>query len=172
MKIKQYVMAYRADHEMIKELMPKGFESTRPVLRINVECYDGDDDWGYVELNTPVSLKGRKGWLNIAAWLEKPEYMHLEFTPNGKVGGCPYETEEEGCFYWDYETGKYGFLEAEKISESKEYCQCTLSWDLPPANAFYDDDERIRRFLRLPVEEILGAYTVEFNRQVQEDMPE
>ena len=48
MKIKQYVMAYRANENEIKRLLPPGFESLRPVLRINVECFDGDDDWGYV----------------------------------------------------------------------------------------------------------------------------
>lgn len=168
MKIRQYVMAYRADHEKIKELLPAGFESLRPVLRINVECYDGDDDWGYVEFNTPVAARGRRGWLNIAGWLEKPDYMHLEFVPSGKEGGCPHEDDNEGCFYWDYECGDYSFLEAEQINENKEYCDCSLSWDLPPANAFYDDDERIRRFIKLPVEEILGAYVVDFDRQIEE----
>lgn len=172
MKVRQYVMAYRADHEKIKELLPEGFESLRPVLRINAEAFDGDDEWGYVELNTPVEGRCKRGWLNIAAWLQKPEYMHLEFTPEGTKGGCPYESDSQGCFYWDYETGDYGFLEEESISGNKEYCSCTLAWDLPPANAFYDDDERIRRFLRLSVEEILGAYTVEFDRQVPEEMPE
>lgn len=168
MKIRQYVMAYRAGHEKIKELLPDGFKSLRPVLRINAECYDGDEDWGYVELNTPVAARGRRGWLNIAAWLEKPDYMHLEFIPAGKTGGCPHEEDNEGCFYWDYESGDYGFLDAEPISENKEYCECSLSWELPPANAFYDDDERIRRFIRLPVEEILGAYVVDFDRKTRE----
>ena len=61
MKIKQYVMAYRADENEIKRLLPPGFESLRPVLRINVECFDGDDDWGYVEFNTPVAAEGKPG---------------------------------------------------------------------------------------------------------------
>lgn len=174
MKVKQYVMAYSADHEKIKKLMPAGFESLRSVLRINVECYDGfeeEEDWGYVELNTPVTARGKKGWLNIAAWLEKPDYMHLEFAPANaadRPAGCPHEDENEGCFYWDYEVGDYGFLEAEEIEGNKEHCQCSLSWDLPPANAFYDDDERIRQFIKLPVEKILGAYTVEFERELEE----
>lgn len=165
MKVKQYVVAYKADHSMIKKLLPKGFESLRPVLRINVECYDGDDDWGYIEFNTPVSAREKKGWLNIASWLEKPEYMHLEFTPAGRKGGCPYEKDNEGCFYWDYNVGDYRFLEAELVEEDKECCDCSLNWELPPANEFVDDDERIRSFIRLPVEEILGAYTVEFERE-------
>ena len=41
-------------------------------------------------------------------------------------------------------------------------------WDLPPAKEFFDDDERIRRFVKLPVEEILGAYLVEFERIFEE----
>jgi hypothetical protein len=93
--------------------------------------------------------------------------MHLEFTPTGKAGGCPHEADNDGCFYWDYNTGAYGFLEAEIINENKEYADCTLQWELPPANAFFDDDERIRSFIKLPVEEILGAYVVEFDREVE-----
>ena len=165
MKIRQYVMAYRADHDKIRRLLPEGFESLRPVIRINVECYDGDEDWGYVELNTPVSAEGKRGWLNIASWLQKPDYMHLEFTPVGKTGGCPHEDDNDGCFYWDYNTGKYGFIDAEVINESKEYCDCSLSWELPPAREFIDDDERIRSFIKLPVEAILGAYVVDFDRK-------
>ncbi len=169
MKIKQYVMAYRADENEIKRLLPPGFESLRPVLRINVECFDGDEDWGYVEFNTPVAAEGKRGWLNISSWLEKPDYMHLEFTPTGKTGGCPHEEDNDGCFYWDYNTGSYGFLEAEIINENKEFADCSLTWELPPANAFFDDDERIRSFIKLPVLEILGAYVVDFDRQIEDD---
>ena len=172
MKIKQYVMAYRADENEIKKLLPPGFESLRPVLRINVECFDGDDEWGYIEFNTPIAYEGRRGWLNINSWLEKPDYMHLEFTPTGKKGGCPYEEDNDGCFYWDYNTGSYSFLEAEEIDAEKEYADCSISWDLPPANAFFDDDERIRRFIRLPVEQILGAYVVEFDRKLEDEFEE
>ncbi|MDD4201049.1 MAG: hypothetical protein PHS19_06665, partial [Eubacteriales bacterium] len=107
MKIRQYVMAYRANQEKIKKLLPEGFESLRPVLRINVECYDGDDDWGYAEFNTPVAARGKRGWLNLVSWLEKPDYLHLEFMPVGRTGGCPNEGDNDGCFYWDYETGDY-----------------------------------------------------------------
>ena len=167
MKVRQFVMAYRANHDRIKELLPEGFESLRPVLRINAECFDGDDEWGYVEFNTPVAAEGKRGWLNITSWLMKPEYMHLEFVPAGKEGGCPHEDDNDGCFYWDYNTGSYRFLEAEQIDANKEYCDCTLSWELPPANAFIDDDERIRNFIRLEVEEILGAYVVDFDRPTE-----
>ena len=165
MKIRQYVMAYRADHDKIRRLLPAGFESLRPVIRINVECYDGDDDWGYVELNTPVAAREKRGWLNIASWLQKPDYMHLEFTPVGITGGCPHEDDNDGCFYWDFNAGDYGFIDAEVIDENKEYCDCSLSWELPPAREFIDDDERIRSFIKLPVEEILGAYVVDFDRK-------
>ena len=37
MKVEQFVMAYRGNHDEIKALLPKGFESLRPVLRINAE---------------------------------------------------------------------------------------------------------------------------------------
>ena len=54
------------------------------------------------------------------------------------------------------------------INGSKERADCTFEWELPPANAFFDDDERIRRFIRLPVLDILGAYVVEFERVLEE----
>ncbi|MDO4518618.1 MAG: hypothetical protein Q4B78_05355 [Bacillota bacterium] len=172
MKVKQYVMAYRADENEIKRLLPQGFESLRPVLRINVECYDGDEDWGYIEFNTPVAAEGKRGWLNISAWLAKPDYMELNFEETDAQGGCPREDDNDGCFYWDYEVGKYAFLDAEDVSGNKIYCNCDLNWELPPANEFFDDDERIRSFIKLPVEEILGAYTVEFDREFDEELGE
>jgi len=164
MKVTQYVMAYRADHEMIKSLLPLGFESLRPVLRINGECFDDDSEFGYLEFNTPVEKDGKRGWLNIASWLAQPEYMNIDFTATGEAGGCPHEADNDGCFYFDTEEACYGFEPAETIRENKEYCRCSLSWELPPANEFYPDDDRVRCFIKLPVEEILGAYRVTFER--------
>ncbi len=50
MKVEQYVMAYGAEQDRIRAILPDGYESLRPVLRINAEVRD--DITGYVEFNT------------------------------------------------------------------------------------------------------------------------
>ena len=64
MKVQQYVMAYEAEQDRLRALLPDGFSSLRPVLRINAELRDGKT--GYVEFNTAVEKDGVRGWLNIA----------------------------------------------------------------------------------------------------------
>lgn len=56
MKVEQHVMAYEAEQDRLRALLPGGFVSLRPVLRINAEIRD--DLTGYVELNTPVEHEG------------------------------------------------------------------------------------------------------------------
>lgn len=63
MQIEQYVMAYEAEQDRIRAILPEGFESLRPVLRINAEIRDGST--GYVKFNTAVEKDGNRGWLNI-----------------------------------------------------------------------------------------------------------
>ena len=63
-RIEQFVMAYEAEQDRIRAMLPDGFESLRPVLRINTEIRD--ERVVYAELNTPVEAEGRRGWLNIA----------------------------------------------------------------------------------------------------------
>ena len=63
MKVEQYVMAYGAEQDRLRALLPKGFVSLRPVLRINAEIRD--EKKGYLEFNTPVEKDGNRGWLNI-----------------------------------------------------------------------------------------------------------
>ena len=46
MKIEQYVMAYGVEQDRLRAILPKGFLSLRPVLRINAEVRD--DIIGYV----------------------------------------------------------------------------------------------------------------------------
>ena len=73
MQIEQFVMAYRIDQDRIRAMLPDGFVSLRPVLRINTELRKSagsKDDYNkvYVEFNTPVEAYGRRDWLNIANW--------------------------------------------------------------------------------------------------------
>ncbi len=52
MQVEQFVMAYYAEQDRLRALLPEGFVSLRPVLRINAEVRDGVQ--GYVEFNTAV----------------------------------------------------------------------------------------------------------------------
>ena len=70
MKVKQFVMAYGVDHDRLRAILPEGFRSLRPVLRINAEIRDGGA--GAVEFNTAVEAGGVKGWLNIGLWDQVP----------------------------------------------------------------------------------------------------
>ena len=42
MKVEQYVMAYGAEQDRLRALLPEGFVSLRPVLRINAESACGN----------------------------------------------------------------------------------------------------------------------------------
>ena len=70
MRVEQYVMAYGVEQDRLRAILPDGYESLRPVLRINAEIRD--HVVGYVELNTAVSKDENKGWLNIGYWDDIP----------------------------------------------------------------------------------------------------
>ena len=109
MIIEQFVMAYGVDQDRLRALLPEGFQSLRPVLRINAEIRDGKT--GYLELNTAVEKDGIRGWLNIAAWenvpftregkttVFRPDHLEISFTGVGIRGGCPAEKDNAGCFF-------------------------------------------------------------------------
>ena len=59
-------MAYGVEQDRLRAILPDGFTSLRPVLRINAEIRD--DTAGYVEFNTAVEADGVRGWLNIGCW--------------------------------------------------------------------------------------------------------
>ena len=40
MKVEQYVMAYGIEQDRVRAILPEGFVSLRPVLRINAEIRD------------------------------------------------------------------------------------------------------------------------------------
>ena len=69
MRVEQFVMAYHVEQDRLRAMLPRGFESLRPVLRFNAELRtEGDKTTPCVELNTPVEGEGKRGWLNIARW--------------------------------------------------------------------------------------------------------
>ena len=55
MQVEQYVMAYGIEQDRTRAIIPGGFVSLRPVLRINVEIQDNSN--GYLEFNTPELKK-------------------------------------------------------------------------------------------------------------------
>ena len=148
--VEQFVMAYLADQDRIRAMLPEGFQSLRPVLRINTEIRNGEVL--YVELNTPVGCGARKGWLNIANWKSKhmPQlrferegksvritapFLELTYTGTGIEGGCPAEHDNDGCFYVGNDIE---FRPAETIGSNKEFCDCSFAWK------FHEGDARGR----------------------------
>ena len=51
-------MAYGIEQDRVRAILPEGFVSLRPVLRINAEIRDEKN--GYVEFNMPIEKDGRK----------------------------------------------------------------------------------------------------------------
>ena len=52
MQVEQYVMAYEVEQDRLRALLPAGFVSLRPVLRINGEIRRGPEETAYLELST------------------------------------------------------------------------------------------------------------------------
>ncbi len=147
MQIEQFVMAYGVEQDRVRALLPDGFESLRPVLRINSEIRDETEV--YVELNAPVEHAGCRGWLNVANWrsgrdelrftrsgrtvrIEAP-FLRLSYTGVGLEGGCPAERDNCGCFF---HTGdSYILRPTENIAANKEFCDCEFVWTFRPGDA-------------------------------------
>lgn len=142
MKVEQHVMAYEAERDRLRALLPGGFVSLRPVLRINAGIRD--DLTGYVELNTSVEHEGCRGWLNVGHWQDMPfarqgktvifrtDFLEISFTGVGTGGGCPAEKDNDGCFF--LEDG-LRLRKTECISSHKEFCDCAFRWQFTGADA-------------------------------------
>ena len=192
MKVEQFVMAYKVEQDRIRAMLPVGFESLRPVLRINAEIRD--EKSVYLEFNTPVAFENRRGWLNIANWsvenglsfrregkkvtISAP-FFELIYQGAGIQGGCPAERDNDGCFF-----GDGTFRPNEKINENKEFCDCEFAWKFHKTDAHGKSEGKTipafreeiaanyeRRALTaenaaaIPCEQVLGAYIVRFERK-------
>ena len=140
MKVAQYVMAYEVEQDRLRAMLPEGYESLRPVLRINAEVRGGNQS--YVELNTAVRHDGKCGWLNIAHWQSPDDDIHFKhdgattcfvapflriaFTHTGIAGGCPAEHDNDGCFFLTPEGER--LRPTETIASNKEFCDCDFRW--------------------------------------------
>lgn len=131
-------MAYSAEQDRIRALLPAGASS----LRINAEIWD--DAHGCVEFNTAVEKNGLRGWLNIARWTDVPferrgrttvfrtEFLEISFTGTGVEGGCPAEKDNAGCWF----SGAAETLRPpETIAARKEFCGCQFQWRFTGADA-------------------------------------
>ena len=192
MKVEQFVMAYGVEQDRLRAILPEGFQSLRPVLRINAEVLD--DRTGYVEFHTAVERDGKKGWLNIGYWEEVPfkkqgktttfsnDLLEISFTGVGIEGSCPAEKDNAGCYF----TGEPMTLRApETITANKEFCDCTFTWKLKdgahgvsigktlPAiptemkTAYPKQAFTVEHAAVIPCEQVLGTYRVEFDRIIK-----
>lgn len=190
MKVEQYVMAYEAEQDRLRAMLPEGFSSLRPVLRINAEIRDGTE--GYVEFNTAAERDGIRGWVNIGFWNGVPfdrrertvtfrtEFLELSFTGVGIGGSCPAEQDHNGCFF----LGETPRLQApEIITANKEFCDCSFAWKFTATDArgisqgktlpAYPTEIRTvypkapftaEYAAGIPCEQVLGSYKVVFER--------
>lgn len=194
MKVEQFVMAYKVNQDRIRALLPEGFQSLRPVLRINAEIREGE---AYIEFNTPVAALGKRGWFNIANW-KSPEtvitysrngksvtfstsFLEITYTGVGVEGGCPVEKDNDGCFF----IKEYASLvPSEKFDNNKEFCDCEFAWKfadgdahgisigektLPaipsePLNVYEKQDLTAKTAAHIACEQMLGQYKVIFER--------
>ena len=192
MKIEQFVMAYGAEQDRLRALLPEGFSSLRPVLRINAEIRDEKE--GYVEFNTAAEKDGKRGWLNIGFWTDVPfsregktvtfrtDFLEISFTGVGVEGSCPAEKDNAGCFF----PGQRETLRLpEVITANKEFCDCSFAWRFTENDArgvsigktlpaFASEPKTVypRKALtaqnaaEIPCEQVLGSYVVRFEREV------
>lgn len=158
MKVEQFVMAYGIEQDRLRAVLPDGFMSLRPVLRVNAEARD--ERTGYVEFNTAVEKDGVRGWLNIGYWDAVP------FTREGKT--VTFRTEP--------------LRAPEAIASGKEFCDCTFRWKLAdgahgvsigktlPAYptevsvVYPKEDFTVENAAKIPCRQVLGTYTVRFER--------
>lgn len=183
-------MAYGVDHDRLRAILPEGFTSLRPVLRINAEVRD--DQTGYVEFNTAVEKDGNKGWLNIGYWDEvsfqkggktttfETDFLKISFTGVGIEGGCPAEKDNAGCYFLG---ASPKLKKPETISSKKEFCDCEFAWHfhendahgvsigktLPAIpeevkNTYPKQDFTVENAAAIPCTQVLGTYTVIFER--------
>lgn len=190
MQIEQFVMAYGVEQDRLRAILPAGFTSLRPVLRINAEVQNGNI--GYVEFNTAVEKDGNRGWLNIGCWYNVPfektgktvtfktDFLEISFTGVGIEGSCPAEKDNAGCYFIE-ETEHLRLPEI--ISENKEFCDCEFRWTfsqndahgksirktLPATptkirNVYPKEIFTVENAAKIPCEQVLGTYLVVFNR--------
>ncbi|MCI6836285.1 MAG: hypothetical protein MR861_00275 [Clostridiales bacterium] len=185
MQIEQFIMAYEAEQDRLRALLPEGFVSLRPGLRINAEIRNGNQ--GYVEFNTPVERDGVRGWLNIGFWKGVPfakqgsttvfrtDFLKMQFTGTGIEGGCPAERITPAAFFWETPFG----CKRPRSFSRKEFCDCRFAWKYAekdahgasiayPAEVIHVYEKEAltpENAARIPCRQVLGAYRVLFDAE-------
>ena len=189
-KVEQFVMAYGVEHYRLRAIMPRGFKSLRPVIRINGEIRDNQVP--YVEVNVPMEADGKRGWLNMEVLQGVSvirdgntttfanDLLEISFTRVGVQGGCPAEKDNDGCFY--LKDDGQNFVPAQKIESHKKFCDCSFRWlteggtsgkstgETLPAfpeevtTQYAQEEFCIANGSQIPCKAVLGAYVVEFER--------
>ena len=156
MEIEQFVMAYSVEQDRFRALLPDGFSSLRPVLRINAELRDG---------KTTRFLTG---------------FLDIRFTGVGIEGGCPAEKDNAGCFFL---SPVEKLRPSEPVTVKKEFCDCTFRWRFAPGGAHgvsigktlpaYPSPQQTvypripftaQSATQIPCRQVLGSYAVRFER--------
>lgn len=190
MKVEQFVMAYGVEQDRLRAILPDGFWSLRPVLRINAEIRNETE--GVVEFNTAVEKEGNRGWLNIDLWEQVPferkgktvifktDFLEISFTGVGIEGSCPAEKDNAGCYF----IGETITLrKPEKITSAKEFCDCEFRWRFTEQDAhgvsigktlpahpvevktiYPKKAFTAENAAQIPCEQVLGTYVVTFER--------
>ena len=184
-------MAYGVEQDRLRAILPDGFTSLRPVIRINAEIRDGKS--AYLEVNTAVAAAGRKGWCNIRVLSDvtfdqkgqtttlRNEELEISFSKVGIRGGCPAEKDNDGCFYIGRD--EKCFAPAEKVDVPKEFCDCGFRWLTDKGTSGQSVGETLPAILepvqtvypkayfclenaaKIPCRQVLGAYAVKFIRE-------
>lgn len=191
MKVEQYVMAYGVEQDRLRAILPSGYESLRPVLRINAEIRN--DATGYLEFNTATMKDGNKGWLNIGYWdnisferqgkkvIFKTDFLEISFSGVGIEGSCPAEKDNNGCYFIEKDTTT--LRKPELINSNKEFCDCAFKWKFTSTDAhgvsigktlpaypsevktvYPKKDFSVKNAANIPCEQVLGTYKVIFER--------
>ena len=167
MKVQQFVMAYEVEQDRLRAILPEGFISLRPVLRINAEIRQSEEETVYVEFNTAVEAGGKRGWLNIDNWNSKDvdltytrigktveftiSFLKISYKGVGIEGGCPAEKDND----WFFTLSEEKIVSpTEKINSNREFCDCEFSWKFTSEDAYgVSTGKTIPAFLTEPKKE-------------------
>lgn len=111
----------------------------------------------------------------------KSLFLEITYTGTGVQGSCPAEQDNDGCFFLSPEVR---FVPRETITSFKEFCDCSFEWKFAEGDArgisigektkhvalteiktVYEKEAlSAAAMAKIPCEQILGAYTVQFER--------
>lgn len=184
MQIEQFVMAYEAEQDRLRALLPEGFVSRGP--------FCASTPRSGTEMRGMWSLihrwNGVRGWLNIGFWKGVPfakqgsttvfrtDFLKMQFTGTGIEGGCPAEKDNAGCFFLG---NPIRLQKAPIILNRKEFCDCRFAWKYAekdahgasiayPAEVIHVYEKEAltpENAARIPCRQVLGAYRVLFDAE-------